>query len=162
MASANIIPMDRYTLDTGNYVLYDNVIKVSLATPSNNDTYVVKMEYPKSDPTLKIWIVEHNSSVLDPIARYFKFINGTKKVESPYPGLIGVTTGVYAPYPPIVTFSAGDLIIYAGAVSDKTDIIVSTKDINSASYLLKNLRVLTNVQASVWITSNLAKDLNGN
>lgn len=146
IASANIIPLEKYVIDTGAYVLYDPSIVRNGPTYenelSNNMTYWDSIAYPESAPTLAIAVSERDEEVT------FDELDSRNpdaiKVETPYPGRIVVQNGT---------------VMYVGKIGHNASLMISTSDINSASFLIKNISVYPKSQENTLIASTVAKGL---
>ncbi len=141
IGSANIISLERYTIDTGAYVFYDPSIMHSGPQPaeelSNSTTYSEYVYYKGLNQEIYIGIIEFldNLTLDSP---------GATNVSTPYPGFVSVDNGT---------------ISYFGKVSDKVLLLVKTTDLDGAAYLIKNLKVYPKSLESTLIESKVAREL---
>jgi hypothetical protein len=143
IGSANIISLERYTIDTGAYVLYDPTIMHSGPQPAeelpNGTTYSEYVYYKGLNQEIYIGVFEFLEDLnLDSA--------GATNVSIPYPGFVNVDNGT---------------ISYFGKVSDKVLLLVKTTDFDGAAYLIKNLKVYPKSLESTLIESKVAKELDG-
>jgi hypothetical protein len=143
IGSANIISLERYTIDTGTYVFYDPSIMHSGPQPAeklpNGTTYSEYVYYNGSNNEIYIGILEFLEDLnLDS--------TGSTNVSTPYPGFLNVDNG---------------MISYFGKVSDKVLLLVKTTDYDGAAYLIKNLKVYPKSQENALIESKVAGGLEG-
>ena len=143
IGSANIISLERYTIDTGAYVLYDPAIMHSGPQPAkelpNGTIYSEYVYYKGLNQEIYIGVFEFLEDInLDSA--------GATNVSIPYPGFVSTDNGT---------------ISYFGKVSDKVLLHVMTNDVDEAAYLFKNLKVYPKKQENALIESKLAKELEG-
>jgi hypothetical protein len=141
IGSANIILLERYTIDTGAYVLYDPSIMHSGPRPAeelpNGTTYSEYVYYKGLNQEIYIGVIEFLDNLTLDSA-------GATNVSTPYPGFVSVDNGT---------------ISYFGKVSGKVLLLVKTTDLDGAAYLIKNLKVYPKSLESTLIESKVAKEL---
>ena len=150
IGSSNIIPLDKYVIDTGAYLLYDSAV-IRDGPTYENDSYLDGIAYPdKNAPTITIGVQEFNNTAdfqfesLDKNYIDSALFGDYLKVEKPYPGRILVSNGT---------------VYYLGKIGPNAILIISTTDINSANYLIKNIQVYPKNQENALIASTVANGL---
>lgn len=145
ISSGTIILMDKYVIDTNEYALFDPAIEVSKATTNNpHILFWEAMNYPKEEPKLRIDILEFDTEINE--SDFSNFVPEAKRysVNKPYSGWI---------------LEKDNMIFYKVMINNKTILMIMTSDINSAGFLLENLKIYPREEGSKIISEGIASRL---
>jgi hypothetical protein len=145
--SATIIPLERYVIDTGAYVLFEPSIEhCNSTTPTEvfgmNITYTEGIRYPDVNPEFYMIISElrETPNAPEPLVNDPNAI----KVDKPYPGYVVAENGT---------------VYYGAMIDNRTHLFVNTTDISLAGFLLKNLRIYPKSQENALVANAVANEL---